>query len=222
MGVLTVQLLSADATGAAAAASDGDSTSVWVVIALTLLGSSVIAGLITNVLGNLRAAAVARREGYASAVRSLIARGEYPYRVRRRVSDEADVLAALVSRGHDLQEQLAACRTWVNSEHPFLGSLFDKALTDIDATVKQATADAWSEAPITTSSGMNLKGWGPGDQWPHLARFDSAIAYRFGWRRLLPQRFWHLEPEPDPTSSLLNGRSSDHPLPAARRIGRGV
>src|SRR4051794_25186091 len=106
MGVLTLHLSTADAAGAVAASSDGDSTNVWVVIALALLGSSVVAGLITSVLGNLRAAATARREGYANAVRSLIARGEYPYRVRRRVSDDADVLAALVSRGHDLQEQL--------------------------------------------------------------------------------------------------------------------
>lgn len=91
MGMLTVHLLTADST-ASAASSDGGSTNVWVVIALTLLGSSVIAGLITSAMGDLRAAATDRREGYASAVRSLISRGEYPYRIRRRVSDDADVL----------------------------------------------------------------------------------------------------------------------------------
>lgn len=195
MGVLIVQLLTSDVTiGAATPSSDGDSTSVWGVIALTVLGSSVIAGLITSVLGNLRAAATARREGYANAVRLLIARGEYPYRVRRRVSDDPDVLAALVSRGHDLQEQLASCRTWVNSEHRSLGDLFEKALADIDASVKQATVEAWKTAPITTASGMNLNGWGPGDQWSHLAPLERAIAYRFGWRRLVPRKFWRLEP----------------------------
>lgn len=189
MGVLTVHLPTADA---AVASSDGSSTNVWIVIGLTLLGSSVIAGLITSVLGNLRAAATARREGYANAVRSLIARGEYAYRVRRRVSDDPDVLAALVSRGHDLQEELAACRTWVTSEHRALGDLFSKALADIDTTVKQATTDAWNQPPITTAGGMNLNGWGPGDQWPHLTSMEHAIAYRFGWRRLIPQRFWQL------------------------------
>lgn len=193
MGVLTVHLLTADAAGAAAATGEGDSTNVWIVIVLTLLGSSVIAGLVTSVLGNLRAAAAARREEYANAVGLLIARGEYPYRVRRRVSDEPDVLAALVSRGHDLQEQLAACRTWVNSEHRAMGELFDQALADIDATVKQATADAWNQFPITTASGMNLNSWGPGDQWSHLATLERAIAYRFGWRRLLPRRMWRLD-----------------------------
>lgn len=194
MGVLAAQLLTAGATGAAEASSGGSSTNTWVVVTLTLLGSSVMAGLITSVLGNLRAGAAARREGYANAVRSLIARGEYPYRVRRRVSDDPDMLAALVSRGHDLQEELAACRTWVGSEHQALGDLFDKALADIDATVKQATADAWNQAPITAASGMNLNGWGPGDQWSHLACLERAIAYRFGWRRLLPRGLWRLQP----------------------------
>ncbi|HEY6935142.1 MAG TPA: hypothetical protein VI452_17205, partial [Marmoricola sp.] len=119
---MTVHLLVAQAGKAApAAAGDSSSTNVWVVVALTLLGSSVVAGLITSVLGNVRTAATARREGYAKAVRTLIARGEYPYRVRRRVSDDPEVLAALVERGHDLQEQLAACRTWVASEHRVIG-----------------------------------------------------------------------------------------------------
>jgi hypothetical protein len=194
MGDMTVHHIISDAGGMAltAAPPDSGSADAWVLVLLTLLGSSVIAGLITSVLGNLRAASAARREGYANAVRSLIARGEYPYRVRRRVSDDPEVLAALVSRGHDLQEQLAACRTWVNSEHQALGDLFDKALADIDAIVKLATADAWNQLPITTASGMNLKGWGPGDQWPHVARLESAIGYRFGWRRLLPRRAWRI------------------------------
>jgi hypothetical protein len=99
-----------------------------------------------------------------------------------------------VGRGHDLQEQLAACRTWVTSEHRVLGELFDKALADIDARVKQATADAWDQEPIRIAGGMNLNGWGPGDQWPQLASLQRAIAYRFGWRRLLPRGFWRLRP----------------------------
>lgn len=194
MGVLTIHLLATHMTGTgqalAAPASDDNSTSVWLVVAITLLGSSVVAGLITSVLGNLRAAATARREGYANAVRSLIARGEYPYRVRRRVSDDPEILSALVERGHDQQEQLAACRTWVTSEHRVLGSLFEAALAAIDETVGPAIKEAWNQPPITAASGMNLNGWGPGDQWPHVVKLERAIAFRFGPRRLVPSRFW--------------------------------
>ena len=201
MGIVTTNLMMhlADviapaATAVASAASGGKTsepaTSPWVIAGLTLLGSSVIAGLVTTVLGNLRAAATTRREGYARAVETLIARSEYPYRVRRRTSDEPDVLAALVERGHDLQEQIAACRTWVTSEHHALGSLFEQALSRIDAEAGPFTSQAWDAAPIASAAGMNLDGWGPGDQWPHLLTLERAIAYRFGWRRLLPWRYW--------------------------------
>lgn len=204
MGVLTTQALvtelAADiasrATGTGpgtvlvAPANDANSTSVWLFVVIALLGSSVLAGIITSALGNLRAAATARREGYANAIRSLIARGEYPYRVRRRVSDNADVLAALVERGHDLQEQLAVCRTWVASEHRVLGGLFEEALATIDGNVGPAVKEAWELPPITTAAGMNLTGWGPGDQWSHVAKLDRAIAFRFGPRRLVPSRLW--------------------------------
>lgn len=198
MGVLTIHLLAAEvvthvagAGGAPAAPrSEDPSTSVWLLVVITLLGSSVLAGLITSVLGNLRAAATARREGYANAVRSLISRGEYPYRVRRRVSDDADVLSELVERGHDLQEQLAACRTWVASENRVLGTLFEAALAAIDGTVGPAINDAWNQSPITVAAEMNLNGWGPGDPWPHVAKLERAIAFRFGPRRLIPSGLW--------------------------------
>jgi len=194
MGLLSgISVLSHVVGGAVAGGTPGsDSTgpSTWSVILLTLLGSSVVAGLLTAVLGNLRAASTARRDGYASAIRTLIARAEYPYRVRRRVSDDPDTLAGLTSRGHDLQEQLAAARTWVRSEHRRVGSLFEEALAAIDATANPATADAWNHAPVTTSGAMNLAGWGPGDPWQHMMRTERAIAFRFGWRRLVPSRWW--------------------------------
>src|SRR3546814_20804165 len=91
--------------------SDG-SADVWLTVAIALLGSSLVAGLITTILSNLRASATSRRDGYANAVRSLIARAEYPYRVRRRISDDPEVLAGLVGRGHDLPEQLEIGRQW--------------------------------------------------------------------------------------------------------------
>lgn len=195
MGALTAETLTAGLFATCqraveqAPAHEG-STDVWLIVVLTVLGSSVVAGLLTSVLGSLRATASARREGYANAVRALIARAEYPYRVRRRVSDDPDVLAALVARGHDLQEQLAACRTWVSSEHRVVGAMFEKALADIDAAVNPATTDAWTQPSITTAADMNLAGWGPGSQWTHLESLEHAIAYRFGWRRLIPASLW--------------------------------
>lgn len=177
---------------AAQAAGPATVPDAWWTALLALLGSSVLGGVLTAVLANLRAAAVARRDGYAEAVKTLIARVEYAYRIRRRVSDEPEALAALATRGNDLQEQLAACRTWVTAEHREVGRIYDDVLTVIDATVRPAAADAWNQAPITTAAGMALGGWGPENPWPHLRRLQRAIAYRFGWRRGLPAPLWRL------------------------------
>jgi hypothetical protein len=116
-------------------------------------------------------------------------RVEYPYRIRRRVSDDAATLSALADRGHDIQEQLAACRTWVNAESPALGRMYDEVLAQLDAALAPAAREAWAKAPIGTGAGMALGGWGPGDQWPHLKRLQHAITFRFGWRRVLPGWF---------------------------------
>ena len=194
MGVMTAAVLATELlteSRTAAPQTSGDtSPNVWLLVTVTLLGSSVVAGVITSVLGNLRTSATARRDGFADAARVLIARSEYPYRVRRRVSDAPEVLEALVSRGHDLQERLAACRTWVISENREVGARFERALAAIDATANPSAADAWTQQPITTAAGMNLEGWGPGDQRPHLNSFEQAIGFRFGWRRLLPTWVW--------------------------------
>lgn len=64
------------------------------VIAL-LLGSSVVGNIVTAVMTSLRASAEARRQRYAAAVELLAARIEYPYRVRRRTSNDPETLTKL-------------------------------------------------------------------------------------------------------------------------------
>lgn len=165
---------------------------LWVVLLIAVLGSSVVAGIISAAVSGVRNAATARREGYTRAVETLIARAEYPYRVRRRVSDDPEVLAALVSQGHELQERLAGCRTWVASENSHLGRRYERALATIDSGVGPATRDAWDAPPISTAAGMNLDGWGPCNPWRHLLNLERAISYRFGPRRLVPSLVWRL------------------------------
>jgi hypothetical protein len=164
-----------------------DMTKDWLWPAVVvLLGSTVVAGLLGTALGNLRATADVRRDRYAVAVRALIAKLEYPYRIRRRTSDDAVTMAALAERGHDVQEMLAQSRGWVAAESPVIAVVYDACLSVLDTPVKQACAEAWQSPPITSAAQMNLAGFGPGDQQSAVARMECAIGYRFGWRRLLP------------------------------------
>lgn len=158
-------------------------------IALSVLGSSVVAGLIGTILGNSRANATARRERYAQAVRCLVAWAEYPYRIRRRTSDEAGTLTALADRGHTLQEQLAESRAWIAAESRAMSEVFDGCLREITALVGPACSAAWREAPIATSAEMNLGDFGPRSIDRIVARMECAVIYRFGLRRLMWRRW---------------------------------
>jgi hypothetical protein len=173
----------AAATGPAPGTASQNST---ITILLVLLGSTVVAAILTHALTGLRAGAAARRDRYAQAVKLLVARLEYPYRIRRRTSDDPETLTALAAAGHDLQERLAEMRAWITAESRLLGEVFDHCLNTLDASVKQACQDAWDSPPISAAAEMNLNDFGPGKQQHAITLMERAIAYRFGARRLLP------------------------------------
>jgi hypothetical protein len=161
-------------------------------IALTVLGSGAAAGVIGAALGNTRANATARRERYAQAGRTLVAWAEYPYRIRRRTSDDAATLAALAERGHTLQEQIAESRAWIAAESRAMSEVFDGCLREVSALVGPACGTAWQQPPITTGAEMNLGEFGPRGIDRIAARLECALSYRFGWRRLMWRR-WVLQ-----------------------------
>lgn len=160
----------------------------YIEIGTLVLGSSVIGGLITAAITGLRDSAAKRREGYAKAVKALVARVEYPYRVRRRTSDDPETLFELVKLGHDIQEQLASARIWIHTESSRVAAIFEDAISSIDTAVGPATSDAWNQQPIVNASEMNLLGWGAGGQDQYIKSFGRAVEWRFGWRRLAPRR----------------------------------
>ncbi|MFE5893227.1 hypothetical protein ACFQ6E_30390 [Streptomyces sp. NPDC056462] len=155
-------------------------------ILILALGSSVVAGALGHILTGLRDGATIRRDRYAAAVKLLVARIEYPYRIRRRTSDDPEVLNALATMGHDLQERLAEIRAWVFTESTVLSDVFDHCLTRLDAPFKQACTDAWKATPITTAAQMNLGGFSMGNQQHLVTTLERTLTYRFGHRRLIP------------------------------------
>lgn len=176
-------------TGLAAGSSGGSTTPVWATVVLAIVGSAVVANIVAGFLTKLRETAAARRDRYAAATQLLVARLEYPYRIRRRVSDDPSVLSDLASRGHDLQERLAEARAWVTSESAALGTLYAETLVVIDRAAGVSCQEAWDAAPAATAAAMNVGDFGPRGHQDDIDRFQCAIRYRFGWRRLLPGWF---------------------------------
>ena len=115
-------------------------TSNGIGVITLILGSSVVTAIVSRFLDRGAASAQARREGYARAARPGCrpARHEYPYRIRRRTSDESGVVSELVNLGHDIQEDLAAAQAWVTAESSRMGELYRSVRGSIDVTVGPA------------------------------------------------------------------------------------
>lgn len=162
------------------------SVPTWSTLAITILGSTVLATLVTTLVAGLRSSSAVRRDGYAAAVEAVVAWFEFPYRVRRRTADTPEALATLAGLGHDLQERLAGRLAWVAAEHGVLSDVFDTVLNTIRPPVSASVTDAWSSPALSAPHEMNVGPFGPGDLQPEIVKLHRAISYRFGMRRLLP------------------------------------
>ncbi len=127
----------------------------------------------------------ARRDRYARAFETLVAWIEFPYRVRRRTSDEPATLAELATLGHDLQERMACHQAWIATEHPALAHQYDRTRAIVTTAVAPAVAEAWRLDPVSAASSMNLGDWGPAAACEEaMSALQHAIENRFGVRRV--------------------------------------
>jgi hypothetical protein len=163
------------------------------VAVIALVGSLTVAA-IAQVVSRCADANARRRDGYASVLRTLVAYAEYPWRIRRRTSDEAEDLRRLAEHGHKLQEDLAYNRAWVQAEKPWVAETLAAVQAHLAVTVGMYANQAWHLPPITSAADMALSTWGPTDAREHLVHLERAIAWRFGWRRLVAAAWWRPNP----------------------------
>jgi hypothetical protein len=126
---------------------------------------------------------------------------EYCWRVRRRTPDEAGELRRLADIGHEIQEDLAYHQLWTRAENAFVGRVFREVRADLADQLGPVRNAAWAEPPIIEAQGMILGDWGPDDLDAHLERFESAVAFRFGWHRVLGAVHLHLGVTPRPAQA---------------------
>lgn len=172
-------------TKAAAVSDFAEHVGVPLGVALIGLAATLAAAAVSFSLGRWSDATARRREGYAAATRELVAWVEYPFRIRRRTSDDPAALSVLADLGHEHQEHLRYRQTWIAGEDRWVASVFTEVRSDLAAILGAACNDAWASEPIRAASGMTLGDWGPNDVELHLERFENAVGYRFGWRRFV-------------------------------------
>jgi hypothetical protein len=152
-------------------------------LVVLLAGLPVLGALFGASLGRWADARNLRRDQYADAVRILVAWSEYPYRVRRRTSNDADELRRLTDLGHEMQEQLQCHRTWIEAESRWVGSVYGAGIMTVKTRAGDAISEAWQAEPITSGADAVLHGWGPSPIDDVLRDLNWAITCRFGFRR---------------------------------------
>lgn len=160
-------------------------------VALLAFIATVGAAAISFVLSRLGEAKARRRDGYAAATQELIAWVEFPFRIKRRTTDDPATLTALAEVGHRHQEALRYRQTWIRTENRWVGNVYDDVRRDLASIIGPACNDAWGSTPIAKASDMTLGDWGPQGTKRHIARLERALAFRFGWRRVLGFTGWH-------------------------------
>lgn len=128
-----------------------------------------------------------RRTRYAEAVQALVAWAEVPYRVARRLDDDPETLADLVTLGHDLQQELAFHQAWVSTESKAVGQLYGDVANAMRSAVGPAIQAAWTKPPVSRPEDMNMGDLGIDREalLGLLGRIGDASRTRFGWRRWL-------------------------------------
>lgn len=151
-----------------------------------------------------------RRTRYAEAVQALVAWAEFPYRVARRIDDAPMTLAALVTLGHDLQQELAFHQAWVSTESKAVGQLFGDVANAIRLAAGPAIQTAWTRPPVSQPEEMNLGDLGVDREalLKLLVRVGDASRTRFGWRRWFTgsQSKLFSEPVRAPATTTHDGR----------------
>jgi len=154
----------------------------WIVVPVVVAALTAIATLIVTKAGD---ATDRRRERYAKAVQALVAWVEFPYRVRRRTSDDPETLAGLANVGHDLQESLACNEAWIATEYPKLARRYAQTRATVNAAVGPDLTEAWESPPVRKAAEMNLGPWGPARMCATpIAELQKQVESRFGLRRL--------------------------------------
>jgi len=179
---------------------------VPITVAIIGLAGSLIVAVMTFIFSRIADASARRRDGYAAATRTLVAYCEYPWRIRRRTSDAPDELARLADLGHGLQQDLSYYESWTRSENNWVGRVFAEVRQDLAAVIAPVCKEAWQGSPVTSAAWMTLGDWGPCGLDEPLQRFQTAVAFRFGWRRLAAFPRWHpgvaKRPVPMPTPAV--------------------
>jgi len=210
------------------------SAGTWATLLAIVLTSSVISAIAGKLLDRGSTHVDRLREGYAEAAKALAEWSNFPYRIERRVADDAETRKALAELGSDITDRLAYYSGWISADSPEMGEFYIRLVKRLRVDVAEHARYAWNQPPRLTGAEMNIRRDPPADSspvlivsaWAYVQVFSNAVRYRFGWRRHLVWgpllRRLLAASEDDAGGALARARRSMTPPPADKqRIPEG-
>lgn len=130
-------------------------------IAIGSIGGALVSGLITYLLQNKHESQKLRREGYGEAIAALYAWYEYPFQIRRRVSDSQETLDRLVQLGNENQQRIARSLAWMAIDSNDAYVHYHELVKQVKAITAEYIKEAWKLPPTRNSIDLNLGSWIP-------------------------------------------------------------
>ena len=151
-------------------------------LAIAVAAISVLGALIVYFLTQRAAAHSRKREACASAIADALQWLEIPYRIRRRVDDQPETIAAITGHIHGLQESILFHLSWLRVELPAAHDEYHQLVTAVKTGTGKVIQESWESAPAHDPKNQNL---GPivydrSRIDVHLERLTNIIRQRFG------------------------------------------
>jgi hypothetical protein len=122
-----------------------------------IVSLSALGVLLTFVLGQRASARERQREEYAKALQAIVKWTEMPFRIRRRLKNDADTRLKLAAQLHDLHEEIAFHDAWLSVEAPRIAAAYRAMDKKVRAQTRNYFKDAW-DAKVSENDSMNLGG----------------------------------------------------------------
>ncbi len=161
---------------------------------------SLIALAVNAIISNWRDRIARQRQEFSKAFAACVAYEEFPYIVRRRMSDAPqDERVRISSELSIIQREIAYHSAWLAMESSHVSKAYENLVDQLREIAGTKIREAWLTPPIDSDSGMNMPDLGLSDLLPFKANYLLEVAY-------------HLSTVPSPVRRIIKSLGKRQPF----------
>jgi hypothetical protein len=116
-----------------------------------------------------------RRDEYSEAFATAMEWTEFPYRIARRLSNDAEAVAPIVAAMHQSQERICFHTNWLGTLSEDMGNTYSSLVNAVKTKSAPHIQTAWKQEPAPVPEGMILGNAFPIDVTIEVDEFARQI-----------------------------------------------